>query len=310
MTAQRIRLGVDIIGGEKKPEDLFKSFLEHAGELGNNIELVFFGSSDYTHDHKLSCGVTFIPVSEEIEESDNPLAAIRTKKDTSLTKAMQMLNAGELDGLVSIGNTGALVGAARLYLDLMPGIKRPALLASLPTKKHPVAVVDIGGNVNVKDEALVQFAHLGAAYHKANGLENPRIALLNIGHEESKGNEAHISAFKALEEIPGFSGNIEARDVFQGKVDVLVTDGFAGNIFLKTTEGLAVFIVEKLRGTKKDLPKELNYAEYPGALMCGVRSLVIKCHGYSSGLAIYSGVRGAIKLIKEKLIEKMEKSLS
>ncbi|MDN3507333.1 MAG: hypothetical protein P0S94_00250, partial [Simkaniaceae bacterium] len=171
-------------------------------------------------------------------------------------------------------------------------------------------VVDIGGNVNVKEDALVQFAHLGSAYQKARGHANPRIALLNIGHEESKGNQAHIEAFKALEEIEGFSGNIEARDVFQGKVDVLVTDGFAGNIFLKTTEGLAVFIVEKMCGTRKDLPKELNYAEYPGALMCGVRKLVIKCHGYSSGLALFSGVRGALDLIKEKLIAKMEIALS
>jgi phosphate acyltransferase len=276
-----------------------------ADDLPKDIELVFFGCEDFT-DGTFPCKVTFVETKESFDPDENLISAIRTKKDTSMTRAVQMLADGKIDAMISIGNTGALVGSARLYLDRIDGIKKPALLATLPTKKHPLAVIDVGGNVNTKAEHLIQFAQMGIAYQHCRGIEKPRMALLNIGHEEAKGYDELILAFKKLQKFPGFHGNIEARNVFDGEINVLITDGFAGNILLKTAEGMADFVCSSM----DSLPKNVNYAEHPGAILCGVNGIVVKCHGYSSGLAILSGIRGTVELIREKFIEKLKKELT
>lgn len=289
------------------PTDLYRALHKLSDRVPCDVELVFFGKRDFTAGlDELPCKVSFVPTSEEFVHGENLISAIRTKKDTSMTRSMQKLSLGEIDALISIGNTGALVGSARLYLERIDGIKKPALLATLPTKKKRLAVIDVGGNVDTKAEHLVQFAQMGIAYQRCQENLNPRTALLNIGHEEAKGYQELITAFQKLQDLPGFFGNIEARNVFEGEIDVLVTDGFAGNVLLKTAEGMADFIC----GNTKKLPKNINYAEYPGAILCGVDGIVIKCHGYSSGLAILNGICGALRLIREGFIGKLEKELT
>jgi len=248
-----------------------------------------------------------VACSEVIEMGDAPLTAIRTKKDASLVHGIQALKNGQLDAFVSLGNTGALVACATLTLPHLPGIDRPALLATLPTLQSPVAVLDVGGSVHVKADHFVAFAALGAAYQRRmHGIARPRVGLLNIGEESEKGTAKHRAAYALLQQPHAdftFVGNIEGRDVFRGVVDVLVTDGFTGNVFLKTAEGAAAFILDSLHASLAELPafqaarRQVDYAQYPGAVLCGVEGIVIKCHGCSSPEALYHGILGAVALI-------------
>jgi glycerol-3-phosphate acyltransferase PlsX len=239
---------------------------------------------------------------------EHPLHSLRRKKNASIPVGMRLLKEGKIDAFVSSGNTGALVSSAKMILSMLPGIHRPALLALMPTKKNPVAVLDVGANIQVKAQHLVQFAHVGAAYQKARGIDHPTVGILNIGSEALKGTSELRLAYQKLLNLKNapfrFAGNIEGKSVFDGDVDVLVTDGFTGNIFLKTAEGIASLILDRLHAhipaseLKKlnisDLQRHLHYAEYPGALLAGVRGIVIKCHGYTTPQGFANGVLGAI----------------
>jgi glycerol-3-phosphate acyltransferase PlsX len=201
-----------------------------------------------------------------------------------------------------------------MILGNIPGILRPALLARMPTKKHPVTVLDVGANVQVKAAHLVQFAKMGAVYCHIHGIEKPTVGLLNIGSEPIKGTSELRLAYQELQMMSHnafrFAGNIEGKSVFEGDVDVLVTDGFTGNIFLKTAEGIASLILDrfgslmppgeyqKLHPQIQDLASTLHYAEHPGALLAGVRGIAIKCHGYSTPQAFEKAVLGAIALVQ------------
>lgn len=247
--------------------------------------------------------------------------SLRRKKQASLCVGLRLLKEGKLDAFVSAGNTGALVSASKMILGTFPHISRPALLALMPTKKRPVAVLDVGANLQAKAAQLVQFAHLGAAYQKARGIAVPRIGLLNIGSEASKGTSEIRLAYKELAKLPAFAGNIEGKSVFDGEVDVLVTDGFTGNVFLKTAEGIASLILDRLhariplsalqdiRAHLEDLQRHLHYAEHPGALLCGVKGAVVKCHGYSTPEAFANGIRGAIEFASFRFIEIVKEQL-
>ena len=216
-----------------------------------------------------------------------------------------------------------MVGAT-MIVGTMKSISRPALLALIPTKSNLTAILDVGASVAYTSDHLVQFALLGAAFQKARGIKNPRVGLLNIGTEQKKGTFQHQKANLELSKIKdhfNFAGNIEGKAVFEGKVDVLVTDGFTGNIFLKTSEGLASFVLDKIDQNfssdkrheifdiLKDLKKRLYYAEYPGALLIGSKKIVIKCHGYSSIRAIISAINGTIDLVKKDIISSIKSYL-
>jgi glycerol-3-phosphate acyltransferase PlsX len=264
---------------------------------------------------------------------ESPLLALRRKKQSSLCVGLRLVKEGKLDALVSAGNTGALVSASKMILGTFRDISRPALLALMPTKKRPVAVLDVGANLQAKASQLVQFAHLGAAYQKARGISDPRIGILNIGSEASKGTSEIRLAYKELSKLPAFAGNIEGKSVFDGDVDVLVTDGFTGNIFLKTAEGIANLVLDRLHARiphppffpkvdatlraplseiqahLDDLQRHLHYAEYPGALLCGVKGAVVKCHGYSTPEAFANGIRGAIEFASSHFITILQNQL-
>ena len=309
----RFRIGIDLMGADTPPE-----LLLHAAEgiHSPNSQLVLIGTAQFKQQTRLD----FACAEEVIEMDDQPLTAIRRKKNSSLCVGLRMLKEGEIDAFVSAANTGALVFGAKTILSMLKGFSRPALCALLPTRKQPLAVLDVGANVQCKATHLVQFALMGAAYQRARGTKMPVIGLLNIGSEAMKGTSELRLAYRQLQKLAAdpffqFAGNIEGKSVFDGAIDVLITDGFAGNVFLKTAEGIASLILDRISEHEQigielaDLRKHLHYAEYPGALLCGVRGVVIKCHGYSSPEAFAKGILAAIRMVEENFLQIIQDQL-
>lgn len=317
------RIGVDLMGSDTAPEDLFRAILQLLLE-DFPAEIVFFASNEVSGE--LDASLNIVKCSQIIEMEDDPLIAVRRKKDSSLCQGLQYLKEKKIDAFVSAGNTGALLFAAKTTLKTLKGIDRPALLALLPTKKKEVAVLDVGANLSIKSEHIVQFAQMGIAYQKSRGIAHPTVGLLNIGTEAKKGTPQLQEAYLKLDAMnrdgPFFAGNIEGKDVFHGDIDVLVTDGFTGNIFLKTAEGIAAFILEQLETSSHEssfshlthelaaLRSRMHYAEYPGAILCGVNGVVVKCHGDSSPETFIHGIKGALRLVEHCFLEKIKTQLS
>ncbi len=331
-----MRIGIDLMGSDCSPAVLFKA-IEQAAEEFPQVNLVTFVTqaaldeilSQSSTRHPLRrAHLEFQIVSDVIEMQDEPLLAIRQKKNSSLALGVKLLKKRYLDGFVSAGNTGALIAGATLSLPLLPGIKRPALLATLPTEKGDVAIIDVGGNVCCKAYHLVQFAQLAVAYQRCcQKIEQPRVGLLNIGVESKKGTSEVRQAYQLLQEQSQrgemqFVGNIEGREVFQGVVDVLVTDGFTGNVLLKTSEGVSSFILQQIHQTLKefvpeksrDILRYLHYQfdseEYNGAIICGVDCVVVKCHGHSTAKGLFQGIQGAIQLVQNGFIQQIKHQLA
>jgi phosphate acyltransferase len=325
------KIGIDLTGGDYLPESLFEDLLLIEESFDASVRLVVFVPEqifsrfeDILQRVSPSVEISFVKTEETISMDENPLTSIRVKKKSPTFVALTMLQNNELDAIVSTGNTGALIGGATLILKMIKEINRPGLLAMLPTLLRPLVVIDVGANVACRAQHLMQFARMGIAYQKCCGIPVPKVALLNIGAEREKGRAEMREAYKKLELLnkdpahPVFIGNIEGKEVFKGTTDVLVTDGFSGNIFLKTAEGMTAFIVEKLIEENLQQPEKrgyhklmhlLNYAEYPGALICGVEGIVIKCHGYSNAKAIHSGIKGAVNLVKTGFLDKLKNQL-
>jgi len=312
------------MGSDTAPQILFESIIQAVPLLETSDLLIVFATQHVIDQVAPACfsfkkSIQFHAVTDVIAMGDDPLSSIRHKKNSSIVLGIKLLRKQKIDALVSAGNTGALVGAATISLSKFPGINRPALLALLPTQKGFVAVIDVGGNVSCKAENLIQFAQIGAAYQSCN-LEGrtPKVGLLNIGAESKKGTLEVRQAYQALtEQVDSkmeFVGNIEGREVFEGKVDVLVTNGFTGNVLLKTTEGVASFIFDTLKDLDsseefKQVQRYFNYAEYPGALICGVEGVVIKCHGNATPKAMLNSIKGAMHLVRQDFISKIKKEL-
>ncbi len=316
-------IGVDIMGSDNSPSVLLKaveSLIPEATE--QNIKIVVIGTSDTSPPRPL----LFQQCSSFVEMHENPASAIKTKKDASLFVGLKLLKEKKIDAFVSAGNTGALVLGSKIILSMLAPILRPALQVHLPTKKELITVLDVGANVQYKATHLIQFAFMGTAYWHTQGVLNPTIGLLNIGSESIKGTSELKTAYHILQQIQekkkppfSFTGNVEGKSVFDGDVNTLVTDGFTGNIFLKTAEGIANLVLdqieEKFQTTEekklafKDLKKYLHYAEYPGALLLGVKGLVVKCHGYSTPLAFANAVRGSIHLVQTKFLKSFQSHL-
>lgn len=324
------RIGIDLLGSDTAPQQLLEAVLLFLKETKESLQLTLFGTEDLFANQEIPSDVVLFPVKEIIAMDDDPLVAVRRKKDSSICQGIHKLRHFELDAFVTAGNTGALMASASLTLPMLPGIDHPALLALIPTKSHPVAVLDVGANVSVKAENLFQFALMGIAFQKAREIANPTVGLLNIGTEKQKGTPELRKAYEYLQMLnkdapisdPVFAGNIEGRDVFHGGIDVLVTDGFTGNVFLKTSEGIAAFILEQLQNLgpieavpfmKEMLAKlrtRLHYAEYPGAILCGVDGVIVKCHGASSPRALINSIKGAARLVKHSFLEKIKNELN
>ncbi|MDP1835361.1 MAG: phosphate acyltransferase PlsX [Chlamydiales bacterium] len=336
MSKKSFRIGVDLMGSEKAPELFFDAVAATTRELDEQETLVVYGTPEVlaelqARSHKLNLKgdrLHLEPCEEVIEMDDSPLTAIRHKKNSTMMTGMRQLRDAEVDAFVSAGNTGALIASGTIMLPMLPGVERPALLAMLPTRRGFVAVVDVGGNVSCKPQHLVQFAKMGAAYLRSYGLKHtPSVGLLNIGEESKKGTPEARQAYEMLEEAchadsgMTFAGNIEGREVFQGKVDVLVTDGFTGNIFLKTSEGVSFFILGYLQDAFNENPDPrleqvirtlhgiVDYDEYPGAIVSGVDRILIKCHGSSSSRAMSKALLGARNLLRGEWLTALRQQL-
>ncbi len=328
-----ITIAVDAMGGDHAPRPEVEGAVTAARELGVRILLV--GQPDgvkreLARYSRRGLPIELVHASEVITMRDSPTQAFRRKKDSSAHVAARLVRAGQADGLVSAGNTGAVMAVARFVMGTLESVDRPALAAPFPTTKGGVSVLlDVGANVDSKAEQLVQFAIMGEVYYRVIfGTRRPKVALLSIGEEEMKGNELTREAFNRLKQMPlNFVGNVEGRDVFAGKVDVIVCDGFIGNIALKISEGLAQHIVTLLRSALRStlssqvgsllsrrafegFKKKIDYSEYGGAPLLGVRGITVIGHGGSNANAIKNAIRVAAELARSKVNEKIEQELS
>jgi glycerol-3-phosphate acyltransferase PlsX len=257
------------------------------------------------------------------------LVALRRKKQSSIRIGLDLVKRGEAQAFVSAGNTGAVMTTALVVLGALPGVERPAIAAVVPTLTGQAVLLDVGANVDCKARHLVQFAIMGNVYARdVLGLTRPRVGLLSIGEEQSKGNELTREVFKELGDEPSlnFIGNIEGRDVFSGTADVIVCDGFIGNVALKVSEGvvevikqmlqesLAATVTRKIgyvlsRSAYTDFKKRLDYSEYGGAPLLGVKGVCIICHGRSNANAIKNGIRVAKEVAAQEINQRIETEL-
>jgi fatty acid/phospholipid synthesis protein PlsX len=308
-----VRIVIDAMGGDHAPGLIVQGALNAATEW-SDIQLVLVGDTTAIEaciQGNKPSNVTIEHAEEVIGPDEEPVRAVRRKKQSSMVIAGQLVREGKADAMISAGNTGALMTTGLLVVGRMEGIERPALAQLMPTMDDiGVLAMDLGANMDAKPEHLLQYATIGSIYRKqVDGLSQPRVGLLNVGTEERKGNELTKAAFDLLEASPlHFIGNVEARDVLHRNCDVLVCDGFAGNIMLKAMEGTASTIMGTLKTEFKrsmltklaaaimmpglrSLAKKMDYKEHGGALLLGVNGLVVKAHGSSDAKAVKNAIR-------------------
>ncbi len=306
-------VGLDLMGSDEDSRFVLTSLLPVLESLKHSAHFVLFGEEKNREELQSVPFISYQISSEVISMDEDPLLAVRRKKGSSLHLGMRALKDKTIQAFISMGNTGALMATARIHLDTLPQISRPALLTLIPSKKKETVILDVGANTACKSSNFLEFAAMGIAYQKARGIENPKVGLLNIGTEAIKGPPELQKAYKILNKTyPFFYGNIEGRDAFEGLVDVLVTDGFTGNIFLKTSEGIARFLLDQLSEYShlNKLRSRLDYSEYPGALLAGVNGLVIKCHGTARSASFPHSLTSTITLLQRNFLENLEKELS
>ncbi len=324
---------VDAMGGDHAPEQIMKGCAMAIKEYG--IEIVLCGKRDIIEqtaekENIDMTGMSIVDASQVIEMTDHADSVVKEKKDSSMAVGMRLLKAGEGDAFISAGNTGAIITGATLLVKRMKGVKRAAIGGMIPSKdgkKH--LLIDSGANVECTAEYLHQFAIMGSMYMKClYGMEDPRVGLLNNGTEDTKGTPLQIEANALLrqEERIHFVGNIEARDGVMGEADVVVTDGFSGNIYLKALEGMGKMISTSLKGvlfknlrTKigtmliakefTQFKKSLDYTEAGGAPLLGVSGIVIKAHGSSNAVAFKNAVRQPVELHNAGIIDQLTKMM-
>lgn len=306
MTALSIAL--DVMGGDRAPDSTLQGALDACAPDGvHRIDperIVLVGDEELVR-AKLEAlggnpGFGLRHAGEVIGMAESPAVALRSKPDNSISVSVGLVKAGAVGAMVSMGNTGAVVGAATLGLGALEGVKRPALAVTLELTGHPVTLLDMGANTAPKPEQLAHNALMGSVYQRdCLGIEAPRVGLLNVGEEPSKGTELMKAAYPLLEAAPvEFLGNIESSDLFTGKVDVVVTDGFTGNVVLKLLESFSVFMLELLLGelqahevkwapeALQRIRQKIDYSAYGGALLLGVQGIVVKGHGRSDSEAV------------------------
>jgi glycerol-3-phosphate acyltransferase PlsX len=266
-------------------------------------------------------GIEFVEADEVIAMDDPVATSVRRKKKSSLRIGTKLVSDGQGDGFVSAGNTGAAMATAKMVIGTIPGVDRPALAAMIPTKAgKPTLLIDVGANSECKPHHLVQFAIMGDAYSRSVlGTSKPTVGLMSIGEEEAKGNELTKEAFPLLKQLRdiNFVGNVEGRDVFSGLVDVIVTDGFTGNVMLKLSEGLTEAMLSMLKreltATAKpsfqSIKKSLDYTEYGGAPLLGVRRIVVIGHGRSNARAIRNAIRSVKEFSEHRTAERIENGI-
>ena len=329
-----IRIAVDVYGGDNAPGCVIDGALEALRAM-DDVSILFCGAqaevdgllNGREYDAQR---VSIVDAPDIITNHESPTLAIRRKLNSSMVRAMDLVKKGEADAVVTAGSTGAALAGGIFRMGRIRGIDRPALGPVLPTSgEHPVILIDCGANADCKPDYLVQFALMGQAYMKGvMGIANPKVGLLNVGAEDEKGNELCKAVFPLLKDHPGvnFYGNVEARDVLTGVVQVIVCDGFSGNILLKSTEGAAQLIFGKLKkglmsSTRsklgalmvkpalKTVKNELDYEQYGGAALLGVKGALVKAHGSSKGHAYACAIAQAHTMVKGGVVGIIAQSL-
>ncbi len=324
---------IDAMGGDNAPKEILLGAAAAVREHGVQITAVGRRAAieACAKENGIDlAGIAIVNAEETIEMCDEPTAAIRRKKDSSMVMGLRMLAAGEGDAFVSAGSTGALLAGATLIVKRLKGVKRPAIGTVIPGAEQPYLLLDAGANVECRPEMLDAFATMGSVYmEKVMGRANPAVALVNNGAEETKGPETYVQAHKLLCRNPNirFVGNIEPRDVPAGRADVVVCDGFTGNVILKLTEGVAKMLTGEIKkvflsGVKTKLAylmvkdgmrgfkKKLDADEHGGALMMGVAKPVIKAHGSSNAKAFCNAIRQAKLCVEHGAVESMREKLA
>ncbi len=326
-----MRIVIDAMGGDHAPGEIVAGAVQASREHG--VEVIFAGPEDRVraelnrHDVK-GLRLDILPAPETIGFDEPPVQAVRKKKESSLVRGIQATREGLADAFVSAGSTGAIMAGGLLLVGRIKGIDRPALSAVLPTRTRFVLLLDVGANADCSPQNLLQFAHMGAIYaERVLKVADPKVGLLNIGVEEQKGNELTRAALTLLRESKlRFVGNVEARDVPEGVVDVVVADGFSGNILLKSAEGIAKIMVDLLKAELARTPLRrlaalvlrpglramavrMDYSEYGGATLLGVDAPLFKCHGSSRSRAIMNGVRVAAEFVEQNCLQQIKEDL-
>jgi glycerol-3-phosphate acyltransferase PlsX len=329
-----MKIAVDVMGTDYGPAEIIKGVLEAVTEYGCDVVLV--GDQDVIKaelqkEHQENNPKVLIHhASQVIEMKEHPGISVKKKRDASIVVATHLLHEKECDALVSSGSTGAAVASALFGLGRIRGIERPAIATVIPSITGATVLLDSGAKVDTKPEQMVQSAIMGSVYAELQlGIKNPRVGLLNIGEEETKGNEQTLATYPLMkqEKHINFIGNVEGRDINKGTVDVVVCDGFTGNVVLKTMEGLGLAIVDIFKNTilssgitaklgallmKPALEKmkhKMDASEYGGALLLGVRAPFIICHGSSKAKAIKNAVRVAIELTEKDVVGRIRKEI-
>lgn len=327
-----MKIILDGMGGDNAPAAVVEGAVLASKEIEHEIiivgqeELIYAELKKHKYDNKK---ITVIDAREVISNDEAPVRAVRSKKDSSIVKGINMVKVGEGDVFVSAGSTGALLSGGLFLLGRIQGIDRPALASVYPIIGGKASLLlDAGANAECKPNNLLEFGIMGNIYmEKVIGRENPRVALVNLGAEAAKGNTLTKAAYELLEQSNmNFIGNIEARDVPKGKCDVIVADGFTGNVILKLTEGLAWNILQVIKkkftdGVKAklgaallidklgELKKEFDYSEYGGAPILGVKGPIVKMHGSSKANAVKNTIIKAIPFVEEKVVETIQNSV-
>jgi glycerol-3-phosphate acyltransferase PlsX len=331
-----MRIAVDAMGSDARPVPDVQGALEAAREYG--VEILLVGQESRIRAELeglggLVPGVQICNASQEIAMNEHPALAVREKKDSSIVVGMRQVKDGNADAFVSMGHTGANLAAAIFHLQRIRGVHRPALGAVFPTPKGPALLIDVGANTDCKPEWLEQFAIMGESYLRAVlGIERPRIALLANGEEDIKGNQAVQEAHallraRASADGMNFVGNVEGKDVPAHLADVIVADGFVGNIALKTAEGISKMLNDLIRSEIKANPitmlggalampafnrikRILDYTEYGGAPLLGVNGVVIIGHGRSNAVAVKNAVRAAKRAVEANILEEIRRGVA
>jgi phosphate acyltransferase len=320
-----MKIALDAMGGDYAPRNTIAGAVLALREYPAIMKLFLVGDrqrieSELATENFSDPRIEIVHASQVVEMSDGAVNSVRRKKDSSVSRSVDLVKSGQADAIVSAGHTGAAVAATTIKLRTLPGVERPGIAAVMPTERNTFVLIDAGANVDAKPEHLLQYAVMGAVYSRqVLGYNNPAVGLMSVGEEDVKGSDTTKQTFKLLKQSPlNFRGNIEGHDLFEDPVEVVVCDGFVGNVVLKTCESIAHAIFEWLkhelkqnpvrltgawlaRGAFKTIKKKTNYEEYGGSPLLGVNGICIIAHGSSTPLAIKNAIRVAAESVKHQV---------
>lgn len=325
---------IDGMGGDHAPEEIVKGAVQAAKEISGTVSII--GQEERINECLQALNwngdnIEVVNATEVISNNESPAMAVRKKKDSSISKGMRMLKEGKVDAFISGGSTGALLSAGLLILGRIRGIKRPAIAAFFPKigMNDTSLILDCGANAESRPEYLLQYGIMGSIFvEKVKGIENPEVMLLNVGAEEEKGDPLHKESFELLRNADiNFKGNCEGRDVPFGCCDVVVTDGFSGNVFLKSSEGVALAVMKRIKqkmteglvakagallsyNKLKEIKKEFDYSEEGGAPILGLKGPVLKIHGSSKANAVYNAILKAVPYVEQDVTALIENAIT